>query len=678
MLFFKPFLAQNGLLVYHESCMNSRYIKGRIKGFFQDLLFPKARGKMTIGEKFTYYKGKTKGSLKNFFGIVRMSFEELRFNGLRGLTFAYRRHMKKKRGEIPGEYARIDDFVPGMVSIGILSINRLDLIQPCLESIEKNLSQKYKVEILIGDTGTKEKEVWDFYAKAKRKWGNIKVAKIGKYFFCKNYNDLFSKYAKGQYLILLNNDTVVKGKWIDNLVDPLEDKKIGIVSGKLLYENETIQHAGMEFRGENALAVFAKEKSDFPEASFKAYVPVVTFACAAVRHDVYNRFKMDQNYREEAQDTDFCLRLREAGFKVLYNPECKIYHLECSSRDWRKGERDRILLKKQWGKTIQEISAKGGQRTNFDPDEYKNSIVIVRDDGMGDLLMGMSVFASLRKKYPDKKLIFATYQRNIEMMDGFGIFDEFIPLPDGQKFAVLPVPKNAKVYDLRSLEMDFSPMHGKPLETNKTHRHEIFSEIFGLGQPPFELVPMPSYSEAQKKVEKLFEEEKIDINQKFVVFNLIASNPARSWWEPYYPALIKAVEDMGFIPLIVGTKDSDFYTGKKIVNLVGKTKTIAEFIEVVKLGKYAISTDTSAYHIAAMAGIPFVAIFTGGVKPEARLGHYEKYEAVEPPASLECYPCWDEGCKDLSVRWKKDPCRLAIKPEEVIEKFKKLVEKYPR
>jgi len=66
------------------------------------------------------------------------------------------------------------------------------------------------------------------------------------------------------------------------------------------------------------------------------------------------------------------------------------------------------------------------------------------------------------------------------------------------------------------------------------------------------------------------------------------------------------------------------------------------------------------------------------VKPEARLGFYEKYEVLEPPASLKCYPCWDEGCKDLSVRWKKDPCRLIIKPEEVIVKFKDLVKKYPR
>ena len=193
----------------------------------------------------------------------------------------------------------------------------------------------------------------------------------------------------------------------------------------------------------------------------------------------------------------------------------------------------------------------------------------------------------------------------------------------------------------------------------------------------FKLIPMPDYPEARKAIEKLFKDLNVDINQRFVVFNLIASNPARSWWEPYYPELIKAVERGGFVPLITGTKESKYYVGDKLIDLTGKTRTIAEFIEVVKLGKYVISTDTSAYHIAALSGIPFLAIFTGGMTPESRVSLYEKYESVAPPKILKCYPCWDEGCKDLSVRWKKDPCRLIIRPEEVIEKFKKLVKRYP-
>jgi len=304
--------------------MNFRYIKGRVKGFFQ-----------------------------KYWGLSHLAWDEFKMNGFSGVNFAVRRHFKKRKGDLPVVYPTVDDYEKNLVTIAILSINHLDLIKPCVESIEANLSEKYGVEIIIGDTGTKEKEVWNFYSTARKKWKNIKFVKIGNYFFSKNYNDLVSRHANGEYIIFLNNDTIAKGNWIDELVDPLKDKRIGLVGGKLLYKNETIQHAGMEFKDGNALAVFAKSKGDLPEANFKAFVPVVTFACAAVRHDVYNRFKMDENYREEAQDTDFCLRLREAGFKTLYNPECEIYHLECSTRDWRKGERDRILLKTQWGDMIE-------------------------------------------------------------------------------------------------------------------------------------------------------------------------------------------------------------------------------------------------------------------------------------------------------------------------------------
>ena len=624
-----------------------------------------------------HIKGRIKGFLRKYWGLSRMGWEELRLNGWGSFVFSIRRHLKKRKGVFPVVYPTVNDFEKGLVTIGILSINRLDLIKPCVESIEANLSQKYKVEIIIGDTGSREKAVRDFYAVARKKWDNIKIVKIGKYFFSKNYNDLVKKYANGEYLIFLNNDTIAKENWIDEMIDPLQDKRIGITGAKLLYKDETIQHGGMEFKSGNALAVYAKEPKDIPEVNFKAYVPVVTFASAATRHDVYDRFKLDEKYREECQDTDFCLRLKDGGFQVLYNPKAEIYHLECSSRDWRKGERDRILLRKRWGKRIDDIQSKGDQRKKFDADEYKNSIAVIRDDGIGDLLMGVSAFKQLRKINPDKKIILATYKRNIEMMDGFGIFDELIPIPNGQKYAPLPIPGDSKVYNLVDLEMDFNPIHGIPKEDNKTNRHITFSERFGI-DPKFELVPMPDYPEARKKIETLFSKLNVSLEQNFVVLNLISANPARSWWEPYYPELIKAVEDMGFTPIITGTKESYFFKGKKLINLVGKTKSVAEYIEAVKLGKYVISTDTSAYHVAALAGIPFLAIFTGGVKPESRLSFYDKYEALDPPASLKCYPCWDQGCKDLSLRWKKEPCRMIISPEEAIEKFKKLVDKYSR
>lgn len=616
---------------------------------------------------------------REYFNLSRMIWKEFFLNGIEGVTFVVKRHLRIKNEKNTIPYPIAKDYEEGLVSIGILTKDRPDLIRPCIESIEKYLSKKYKVEILIGDTGSVEKNTWKFYQTARKKYQNIRIIKFKKYFFSQNYNDLFNREASGQYLIFLNNDTVVKEEWLDNLINPLENKKAGIVGGKLLYKDGNIQHAGIIFKENgNAFHEHTKEKSDIADANYPAIVPAVTFACVAVRHDVFDRFQLSEDFEEEAQDTDFCLRLAEGGFDVLYDPKVEIYHFEGSMRDWKKGKKDRALFRERWSGKIKEIVGKNNQRIPLKSDAYDGAIVVVRDDGIGDLLMGVSAFANLRKKHPDKKLVLLTYERNIEMMDGFGIFDEILPIPNGRKYSPLPLPtEGTKIYNMIDIEMHFGPVYGITKEANKVSRHLSFAKALEVGTE-FNLEKMPDYPEAKKEVSKLLAEAGAKENDRFVVFNLSSTNPARSWWEPYYPKLIEAVEKMGFVPLIVGTKDGEYAKGDKMINLIGKTKTIAEYIEAVKLGTYVISTDTSAYHIAALSDTPFLAIFTGGILPEARLSYYSKYEVAQPPKTLACYPCWDEGCKDMCVRWKKDPCRIMIKPKEVIEKFQKLVSNYPQ
>jgi GT2 family glycosyltransferase len=254
------------------------------------------------------------------------------------------------------------------------------------------------VELLIGDTGSIEPQVWRFYDEVQTKHKNIKVINFFQYFFSNNYNRLINEYAHGEYLILLNNDTIVTPGWIDKLIEPLANGSIGIVGCKLLYVDNTIQHAGIEFNEEGfGIHVHKGKALDFPEANYKALVPAVTFACVAIRHDIFGRFQLSEDFREECQDTDFCLRIQQAGFEVLYNPEVEIYHLECSSRNWRTGDKDRRLFRKRWGNTIRGQVTQGYQRTKYDEENYRNSITIVRDDGIGDLLMGISAFKSLGK-----------------------------------------------------------------------------------------------------------------------------------------------------------------------------------------------------------------------------------------------------------------------------------------
>ena len=616
----------------------------------------------------------TKG-IKFYLHLARLAWEILLLYGVKGLLRAVHRYLV--RGMSQEDYPRAKDYTKGLVTIAILSKNRLELIQPCLEAINKFPSNKYKTEVLIGDTGTTEAEVWQYYRQAAGSYKNLKIVKFFSYYFSKNYNRLIGDQARGQYVVLLNNDTRVTANWLDNLIDPLEDTQIGLVGAKLLYPDNTIQHAGIEFnqRGDG-FHIYRGEPRDLPEANYPAVVPAVTFAGVAMRHDVFDRFQLDENFKEEAQDTDFCLRVTEAGFKVLYNPAAEIYHLECSSRDWQKGEKDRLRLRWIWAAKLKTIQAKARQRLPFDPEKFSNAITIIRDDGIGDLLMGICAFWKLRKHYPEKQLILATCQRNLEMMAGFKIFDQFIAIPDDRKYSPLPIPRASRVYNFIMMEMEIESFWAITNEDNRIHRHLVYTRELGLDQD-YQLVPMPDYEEARQRVHQLLRHLKVNLGQRFVVLCLLTANRARSWWEPYFPQVLEAVQKLGLTPVVVGTRDSKYFQGQGIINLVGRTRTVTEYIEAVKLGKYVISTDTSAAHIAALSRIPFLAIYTGGVKPSGRLNFYTNYEVVEPPASLGCYPCWDVGCKDLSVRWKSDPCRLLVRPEEVIEKFNRLVSRFP-
>jgi ADP-heptose:LPS heptosyltransferase/GT2 family glycosyltransferase len=615
--------------------------------------------------------------IKYYRHFSRLGWETLQAQGITGVMLGLERVIKRILMGNPADYPRARDYSPGLVSVVILTRNRLDLIQPCLEALDRHRSSTYRVEILLGDTGTTEGKILQFYRRAPHRYKNLKIIRCNSHNAARNCNRLIREQAAGQYIVLLSNGALVTGNWLDSLIGPLADTRIGMVGARLLYPDGTIKQAGIEFDDQGrAGPAYAHQPGDFPPANTAASVSAVSLAAAALRHDVYDRFLLSENFGEEARGIDLGFRLAEAGFTVLYNPAAVVYLEAESPRGHGAGNLDKVWVKRKWGANFDSLLARGRQRLPYDPQEYCNAITILRDDGIGDLLMGVCAFQRLRERYPDRKLVLATYQRNIPMMAGFGIFDEFIPIPDGRKLSPLPIPRASQVFNFINMEMEFGPIWGITNEDNKVNRHLIYTRDLGLDQD-FTLPAMPAYPAARQQVLQVLNDMGVKVTRKFVVLSLIASNPARSWWEPYYPALIAAIQALGLTPLVLGTVSCPSFQGPGIINLVGKTKSITEYIEAVKLGAYVISTDSSAYHIAALAGIPFLAIFTGGVKPEARINFYWNYEVVEPPAELTCYPCWDEGCKDLSARWRRDPCRLIISPEEVIDKFKRLAARFP-
>jgi len=614
--------------------------------------------------------------------LCRETLQVLRYLGLRTLVWAGIRQLQRLLGREGIPCAHADDFDPGLITVAILTKDRLDLIRPCVESLLATWPPAYRLQLLLGDTGSRDPRVWRYYRELQESHGVIHVVKLSRYFYSRNYNRLIRRHARGQYLVLLNNDTIMLPGWLEPLIEALADKSIGVAGAKLLFPDGTIQHGGMVFnRDRDGVHLHRGQPGDHPPADIPALVPAVTFACVALRHDVFRRFLLSEEFREECMDSDFCLRLRQAGFRVLYQPRSQLYHLECATRNPDKGGADRERFRVRWGETLEELLSRDTQVQPFPPAAPRPTYTIIRDDGVGDLLAGVSAFAQLRRAHPEARLVLATYARNIRMMAGFGIFDEFVPIPDGCKYAPLPLPRAQREYNFLDFEMDFHARRGLlpwavPTPDNQLNRHAFYCRELGL-KDGFEPVPLPAYPEERRRVEELLARHNLSPELPLVILTLLASNPGRSWWEPYFPALIRFLEEQGLIPVVTGVKDSPYFRGRRLVNLVNQTATITEYIELVKMGRYVICTDTSAYHIAALAGIPFLAIFTGGIHPAARLSLYDKYEVAAPPESLPCYPCWDEGCRDLALRHRREPCRLAITPQMVIAKFRRLAARFP-
>lgn len=199
------------------------------------------------------------------------------------------------------------------------------------------------------------------------------------------------KVATGEYLLFLNNDTVVTDDWLDILVnEPDKNKDIAIVGPKLLYPDDTIQHAGIVFDEKKwPHHIYKKEPKDALYVNKKRQFQCLTGACFLTRKSIFDRVGgFDEAYRNGLEDLDLCLKIRELGFGVLYCPESVVYHHE-SITEGRSNydEKNVQIFFSRWSKKIKT--------------DYKNYLA---EDGTKD--MGEFIQLCNSRKLGFKKLTY--------------------------------------------------------------------------------------------------------------------------------------------------------------------------------------------------------------------------------------------------------------------------------
>ena len=159
--------------------------------------------------------------------------------------------------------------------------------------------------------------------------------------------------ARGELLVFLNNDTIPVAGWLDSLVAHVDaHPAAGIVGAKLLFPNETIQHAGVVIcQDGNPRHLYAGFPAAHRAVNVSRRFQAVTAACMLVRRETFEAVAgFDEAYRNCLEDTDLCLRAGEAGYEVHYCHESVLYHLESVSRGRRSKEieRNAKLFRDRW------------------------------------------------------------------------------------------------------------------------------------------------------------------------------------------------------------------------------------------------------------------------------------------------------------------------------------------
>lgn len=247
-----------------------------------------------------------------------------------------------------------------LVSIIIPFKDQVGVLKACIDSIIKKTTYK-NYEIILVNNRSELLETLE-YLKTIKENERVEILEYDKPFNYSAINNFAAGKAKGEILILLNNDTeIITPDWIETMLEHAQRPEVGAVGAKLLFPNNSIQHAGVLIGiGGIANSSFLKNDKDdhcyFGQADVIKNYSAVTGACMMVRKDIYLRLKglNEENLAVTFNDVDFCLRLREKGYLIVYTPYAQLYHHESLSRGYEVNLNEIKFMQRQHAGVIEQ------------------------------------------------------------------------------------------------------------------------------------------------------------------------------------------------------------------------------------------------------------------------------------------------------------------------------------
>lgn len=244
-----------------------------------------------------------------------------------------------KNGEFPGLYRTV--FIrerDPLISIIIPNKDHIDDLKRCLDSIDETSSYRNYEYIIIENNST-EKETFVYYEQLQAEKKNVKVVYYKGNFNYSAINNFGVQYARGEYLLLLNNDTqIINPECLEEMLGYCMKPDVGAVGARLYYEDDTIQHAGVVVGfGGIAGHCFVQQPRSYTGYCHRIICAqnysAVTAACMMVKRSVFEQVGgLTEELQVAFNDIDFCMKVRAAGYLIVYNPYAELYHYESKSR----------------------------------------------------------------------------------------------------------------------------------------------------------------------------------------------------------------------------------------------------------------------------------------------------------------------------------------------------------
>ncbi len=216
------------------------------------------------------------------------------------------------------------------VSIIVPVFNKVELTQQCLAALAE-VTDGVEFEVIVVDDGSTD----GTQAFLQSLGGDVQIIR----------NECNSGFAvscnrgaaaaRGRYLVFLNNDTIPLKGWLSAMVREVEaHPDVAVVGSKLLYPDHTIQHAGVVFSKSTFTPyhLYRTFPADHPAVNQRREFNAVTGACFLIRRELFDAVgRFDEGYRNSFEDVDLCLKVRDRGGRIIYQPASVLFHLESQS-----------------------------------------------------------------------------------------------------------------------------------------------------------------------------------------------------------------------------------------------------------------------------------------------------------------------------------------------------------